>query len=500
MKSTPSVPSRSYPSGSPQGPIGEDSPEASSFWTIAFFFALASIFILYSRFFDVAANGLYIPRIVLSLMVLFFLTSGRALVFLQSTTGKFVVALIAWASFTLFTSIWKSGSLGEYYLLVQSALIFVVAAGLPLLVRDVKRMMTTLALAGLAAALLSIPFGSTRQARLSLRSGSYFDPNTYAMALIAVIPFFWALAAASRSFFVKIFSWLSMLAILVTVARSGSRGAMLGFGVMIVILFLISSVKTKMLIAAATVGGLVIAVAVMPEYIRTRYLTFFEIDSKVAQEIDTPESPDGKPSDLDNLHGDTASAQDRKRLLLASIALTFEHPLFGVGPGNFPTAVYEANTAAGIHTEWLVTHNSYTELSSETGFPGLIIFLGMIVASFRSLISVFKRAGEMGDKPDASARALAKYLLLSMAGLCVTIFFLAVGYDFTIYLWAGLAVSLRRTFDAQPVVSEEVVEQPQNVAPQKPVFAPAYAKVQNPLPRHQTPTVSGRPVRFNRFR
>ena len=462
--------------------------------------ALASIFILYSRFFDVAANGLYIPRIILSSMVLFFLLSGRPLIFLRSGTGKFLVAFVAWASLTVATSIWKTGSIASYYLLLQSALMFVVVASLPIFVRDVKRMMSVLAFAGLTAALLSIPFGSTRQARLSLNAGTYGDPNTYAMALIAAIPFFWALSAASQSYFVKIFSWFSMLAILVTVARSGSRGAMLGFAVTILLLFFISSMTTKLLIAAATIGGLVVAFAVMPEYIRTRYLTFFQIDSKTAEEIQAPDGAIGKDSDLNHLHSDTASAEDRKRLLLASIALTLEHPLFGVGPGNFPTAVYEANTAAGIHTEWLVTHNSYTEISSETGFPGLILFLGILITSFKSLISVFKKAGPMGDKPDARARALAKYLILSMVGLCVTVFFLAVGFDFTIYLWAGLAVSLKRTFDAQPVVSEAAAEQLETVAPPKPAFAPAYAKIQDPLPRRETPAVEGRPIRFNRFR
>lgn len=500
-KPNPSVPLRSYQSAASANSVVDDASSASSLWGVAFVFAIASIFILYSRFFDVVANGFKIPRVILSLMVVFFLVSGRALVFLRSPTGKILFAMVGWASVTLTTSIWKTGSLVDYYLLLQSALMFVVVAGLPLAVRHVKRIMTTLAMAGLVAMLLSIPFGSMRQARLSLSAGNYYDPNTYAMCLIVVIPFFWAIAANTRSMAAKIFCWLSIAGILFTFARAGSRGAMLGFGIMILLLFIISGLKTKLLIVTATIGGIVVAAAVMPEYIRTRYLTFFEVDKKVAQEIETPARPDSTTLDLEHLRSDTASAEERERLLLASIAITFQHPIFGVGPGNFPTAVFEQNNAAGIHTQWLVTHNSYTEISSETGLPGLILLLALLISGFKCLISVMKRARETGDKPDPEAYTLAKNLLLSLTALSVGVFFLAVGYECMIYLWAAMAVSLKRTFDAQPSVLEEAeAEQPQR-AEQKPALAPAYAKVRNPVPpRRQTQTVEGRPVRFNRFR
>ena len=52
---------------------------------------------------------------------------------------------------------------------------------------------------------------------------------------------------------------------------------------------------------------------------------------------------------------DTASAYDsameRQQLFWRSIEVTEEHPLFGVGPGNFQV----------ISGMWLVTHNSFTE-------------------------------------------------------------------------------------------------------------------------------------------
>ena len=55
----------------------------------------------------------------------------------------------------------------------------------------------------------------------------------------------------------------------------------------------------------------------------------------------------------------------RAELLMKSLVITAKHPLFGVGPGQF----------ASYTGKWLVTHNTYTELSSECGIPALILFL-----------------------------------------------------------------------------------------------------------------------------
>src|ERR1700722_11905074 len=101
MKSTPFVPSHSYDSVPSVNTVKEDLPAASPLWNIAFVCALAGIFILYSRFLDFIGNGLFIPRIVLSLMTLFFLLTGRPLIFLRSVPGKFLLVLIVWISITM---------------------------------------------------------------------------------------------------------------------------------------------------------------------------------------------------------------------------------------------------------------------------------------------------------------------------------------------------------------------------------------------------------------
>jgi O-antigen ligase len=270
---------------------------------------------------------------------------------------------------------------------------------------------------------------------------------------------------------------------------------MLGFGAMLLLLFLISPVKTKIVLLIVSALGFGVAVAALPGYVRARYVTFFSVDSTPTQ------GDNGANPERDRLRADASSADERRRLLQESINLTLEHPLVGVGPGCFQAAVYDEAKAKGIrHNVWLMTHNSYTQLSSETGFPGLILLLWLIGASFKNLKMVMKGAKPDGEKPNPAAYTTAKSLLLSFAVVCVCIFFLAVVYDFTIYVWAGLAVGLRRVYEQIPPGENAASADSEDLPKATPAFAPAYARVGDRVPQRRTPTVSGRAVRFNRFR
>jgi hypothetical protein len=488
--------SRGSKFGSGATPIEEDAAVPSVFWSMAFVCWLGSIFILYSRFFDLVLRGFYIPKAVLSLMCIFFLVSGRPLFFTHSTVGKITLGFASWVSFTMIFSVWRGGSLPFYSELLQSLVFFAIAAGLPNTILDVRKSIYALAFSGLLAALMSFHWG-VNSGRLALSDGSYADPNYYAMALAAVIPFFWGMAASTESKGVKIFAWLSMVPILLALSKTGSRGAMVGFGAMLLLLLIISPVKTKIVLIILSALGFGVVAATMPSYVRERYLTLFSIDASTDRQ-----SNNSGDSDLSRLQGDVGSSEERRRLLIESIDLTFEHPIVGVGPGNFQTAVFDEAKAKGIkHNVWMATHNSYTQISCETGFPGLILLLCLIGGSFKNLRVVLRGAKPGGEGPDATAYAAAKSLLLSLVIVCVCIFFLAVAYEFTIYVWAGLTVGLRRVYEEkQNRIAESAVLGELEEAPKATTFLPAIARAQDRLTPGPTPTVSGRPVRFNRFR
>ncbi len=81
--------------------------------------------------------------------------------------------------------------------------------------------------------------------------------------------------------------------------------------------------------------------------------------------------------------GDHGSLDERKELLKTSLDLMVKHPIFGIGPGNFP-----AYTGS-----WLVVHNTYTELGAEAGLPALFLFLLFIGLAARKIRAVRKLPG-----------------------------------------------------------------------------------------------------------
>ena len=66
------------------------------------------------------------------------------------------------------------------------------------------------------------------------------------------------------------------------------------------------------------------------------------------------------------------------------------NPLLGVGPGNFQTAEGTLSPLAerqqyGVGVRWNAAHNSFVQIGAELGFPGLALFVAVIVSAFVAL-------------------------------------------------------------------------------------------------------------------
>jgi hypothetical protein len=72
--------------------------------------------------------------------------------------------------------------------------------------------------------------------------------------------------------------------------------------------------------------------------------------------------------------------------------MTLERPIFGVGPGNFTAASAEDSKESGETAAWRNTHNAYTQVSSESGFPGLFLFLVIIAYCYRTSSRIYREA------------------------------------------------------------------------------------------------------------
>jgi O-antigen ligase len=326
---------------------------------------------------------------------------------------------------------------------LEGALLFLAAAGLLNTVSDYRRFFRILAAAGLLLSVMGIVWGGVINGRHALRAGSYSDPNYYAMALLSVAPILW-IAFEWKSWWMKIGGFLVTALPLLLAVRTISRGGFVAMLAMLVVLFFLSSLKMKVIMASIAVLAVVILVAFLPDSVRARVAAAARISI-----------PSGDPSTQNN---DQVSVSSRETMLTTSINLTLAYPLLGVGPGNFGPTIVEFGKLQNMHWINLSTHNSYTQLSSETGIPGILLYLLMFGFAVKAVIRTLRRTSSGGAHPNAEIHRWSAGMLILLAADATCMFFLSEGYGMRNFLWFGLASGLQLLLPDDPKEEEEWVE------------------------------------------
>jgi O-Antigen ligase len=147
---------------------------------------------------------------------------------------------------------------------------------------------------------------------------------------------------------------------------------------------------------------------------------------------------------------DRGSAEARKQLLITSVEITATHPVFGIGVGDFQS----------YSNMWMVTHNTYTELSSEGGIPALVFFLLLLGQAFRNLRAVRTNPAL---KQDENTQLFASALWAALTAYIVGAFFAStarllfpyflVGYTTALYKITSPATETTQIPRSQPAVA-----------------------------------------------
>ena len=112
----------------------------------------------------------------------------------------------------------------------------------------------------------------------------------------------------------------------------------------------------------------------------------------------------------------------------------FHHPVFGVGLGNF---LYHSTQYSNILSR-KVAHNMYVEILAELGIFGLILFLSMIVLTFKSIKQVKRRAKQR------DAFLWAQALEMSLIGFLFCGLFGSIQFRLSLWVLIALSVALRQ--------------------------------------------------------
>lgn len=407
------------------------------------------LFILNSRIFDIVLTTAHLPSLALAAALGTAFISGGVMRAFSNRIGAALIVLTVWMCMSVPFSVWRGGAAATVYdRWFKSFLVYFIAAGLIYTWGHFRKTYFVLAISVLVLSFVALKFGTSVDGRLYLERGRFANPNDLAQILLMSLPFWWFIATnpalkPSRRFL----AYLATLPIFLTIAMTGSRGALLATAVLLLILFLRSSLKQKVQLAA--IGGIVltIAVATLPSVLKERYFTYFK-----------PVDPTGWAHSviMAQVQDDASSSTyARWALLQDSVTLTLHNPLFGVGPGVFDVAqdLYSWKTR-GHKGAWQVTHNTYTEVSSESGIPALILYLLTLAFIWRA--TRIRRPRETVLSPRQAEIASAAFALrLSLVLFAVSALFASFAYQPQMLLLAGLAVAFQRTAATEFNTAEE---------------------------------------------
>lgn len=275
--------------------------------------------------------------------------------------------------------------------------------------------------AGLARSQSSPVFGEVVEARAS---GPLGDPNFFAQILIMVIPLALFAAVAERRVSRRI-AWLVAACLILTgTLLTYSRGAMIALLVMAALALAAVRLRRKDAGAALAVAAIVVTgLLLIPIDAVQRFKTVESLLSGPAVEHD--------------------SSISKRKLLLSSSLLIFEdHPLLGVGAGNFSRHFATVRNEVGYSGTLYETrgsthypHNFYLEVAAENGLLGLAALGTAVAIAFLALRRARMRLEHRGDRGHA---ALVAGISLALTGYLVSSLFLHGAFQR--YLWLLLAL------------------------------------------------------------
>jgi len=363
------------------------------FW-VMYYFRLQDIFPAFS----VIPNAKILGVIALIALTVGILGQGRRIQL--SKDAKLVLLLFGWFCACVPFAFWKGGAF-ETVLTFSKVVIMTLMIGIAVTsVKRLRRLLFVQAAVTAMTAVVGCLFFRDLM-RLHIGSGLYGNPNDFAIIIQLNWPICFGFLLATKNPFKKILWGLGLVFMLWAVTLTYSRSGFLATVAAVVYCFYEFGIKGKRKYLLVIAGFL--ALFLLPVLLPSNY----------GRRLESIINPSVDPTDR-------GSAAARKRLLELSLILTAKHPVFGVGPGQFQN----------ITETWFVTHNTYTQLSSETGIPGLVLFLLLLRRVFRNLHEI---ENTERFRTDPEAQVFASTLRAAFVGYLVSAFFAAYGYELFIY-------------------------------------------------------------------
>ncbi|HUX88509.1 MAG TPA: O-antigen ligase family protein [Chloroflexota bacterium] len=260
---------------------------------------------------------------------------------------------------------------------------------------------------------------------------AYYDANGLGFILVCALPLTEWCAQHSIRREARLGALAAIAVLLVTIVRTGSRGAFLGLAAVVAYgVFANRSAPLRRRFGLALLSGLLLVGAG-----GKNYWTMMDTILHPTQDYNWEGNSEG----------------GRMSVWKRGIGYMIDRPLTGVGAGAFSVAEGTISPLAnvqqyGVGLKWSVAHNSFVQVGAELGFPGLLAFMALLFVGLGRARRAVVLGLAVGDR---RAAAMGDALAASLVGYAVSGFFLSEGFSALPYSIVGIAIGLHAALTRQ---------------------------------------------------
>lgn len=242
------------------------------------------------------------------------------------------------------------------------------------------------------------------------------DNNLVAVGMAMLVPLVSALADTSTGWQKRALQFLN-IGVIYRGVSTYSRGGFLSLGAVAALFFWRSRHKVRALVGATVIAALIIP-ALPPE--------FWDRMSTIAASAEERDD----------------SQSGRLYFWQVAVAMANDRPLLGVGHSGYEAAYDQYDTTGGVHLTRRAVHSSWFGVLAELGYPGLALFVVIVLSSLRACSRV-RRMALRGETP-ASLAHYATALESALFAFMVGGSFVSFHYCEMLWHFFALTIALER--------------------------------------------------------
>lgn len=268
-------------------------------------------------------------------------------------------------------------------------------------------------------------------------TGPFANPNAYSQVLIVVVPLALERLWHEKKLYLRLMAGTALFVCILTIVYTFSRGGFLTLVATLSLLFVLFRPRVFPILITAAIAF--VFLQFIPSSYIDRVNTLFQLSSS-------------RPSLVTD-----QSFQGRLSENLAAIQMFRDHPLLGVGVGNYSIKYQDYSRAIGLDSRRVprAPASLYLEILSEQGLVGIFVFTILIVYVFRGVVHAYNKFRDFGSVEESN---ILKAFLAGMLGYLIAAVTKNSAYANAFWVLIGIAIGAIHLSDtltkSQPVIDE----------------------------------------------